>query len=177
MVKNKKVLLLSVASLLLILLSSCQSKTEEEVLEAVKEKSKEVFHSKSKIETNENVEDLSLYLPKNIKVEEIEENNIVLTDGKQTYIIFYNDLESPMSTLNYDMAQQLDNNELLLKSFQDKEKFGYVQVSSVDEDLYELQIGVGGVKITTYATKNKLTSHSEELMKIVRSIIETNVDD
>ena len=153
---------------LLTILVSCNSKSEEEVIQEAKEIAEKTFASSQTITPNKELEHLSLYLPKHLEVEEVDENNIVLSDTKQTYIIFYNNFEELTSELNYQIAQ--NNNGLLLEPFQDTEKFGYIQILSEDDDEYEIQVGVGGAKITTYTNKKRMVDHAEELMEIVLSI-------
>lgn len=173
MLKKTSFLFVAVALSLLALLSSCQSRPEEEVMAVVEKTAKEIFDSKDKVEINQELEYFSLYLPKKMQVEEATENNLILTDGKQSYFIFYNNLEAPTSELNFDHIEQEDKDILLIQSFKDSHKFGYVQVRSDEEDEYELQIGIGGVKITTYTEKSKVINHTEEIMKVARSIVET----
>lgn len=163
--------------LLLLVLSGCNSKSEAEVLQEAEEIAGETFESTESIEVNKELDHLSLYLPKNIEVKEADANNIILNDGKQTFIIFYNNLEAPTSDLNYQTSQSNSKDQLLLKSFEDPDKFGYIQVLPGKEGEYELQIGVGGVKITTITTRAKMVHHTTELMKIARSIVEANINE
>lgn len=161
-------MLIALVLLLLITLVSCNSKSEEEVIQEAKEIAEKTFTSSEIITPNKELDHFSLYIPEHLEVEEMDENNIILSDTKQTYIIFYNSLEDPTSDLNYQLAE--NNDALLLEAFQDEEKFGYIQILSEDEDRYEIQVGVGGAKITTYTDKNRMIDHAEELMKIVLSI-------
>ena len=157
------------------ILVSCNPKSEEEVIQEAEDIAQKTFTSSQTITPNQELDHLSLYLPNHLEIEEIDENNIILSDNKQTYIIFYNNLEDPTSELNYQIASNRD--ALLLEAFQDEEKFGYIQIISEDEDKYEIQIGVGGAKITTYTNKNRMINHVEELMEIALSIAESNNQD
>lgn len=175
MLKKVKALPFLVLLSSLVILSSCQSESEEDVLDATEKIAAETFESKASIKVNQKLDHLSLYLPGNIYVEEETENNIILSDGQQTYITFYNKLEEPLSELYFHTAEEQNNEALLLKSFQDNHKFGYIQVLPERDKTYELQIGIGGVKITTLTSKDKMITHTKELMKIARSIVENGM--
>src|SRR5699024_10384821 len=102
-------------------------------------------------QSNYQGEEYSFYLPDELVVEEEDANNIILTnDAGQTFIVFYNALEGPTSMVYYQAAK--DSSALLYESFSTEDVFGYIRIMS-DQDRknsYELQIGVGGVKLTTY---------------------------
>lgn len=168
MLKNPTNMLIILALSLLIILVSCQSKSEEEAIEEAKDTAEMIFTTSQTMTPNKELEHLSLYLPEHLEIEEIDENNILLSNAKQTYIIFYNDLEEPTSELNYQIAQ--NNETLLLEAFSDKEKFGYIQILPESDGQYEIQVGIGGIKITTYTTKKEMAKHAEELMEVALSI-------
>lgn len=144
--------------------------TEEEAIKDAKESAKKIFNSDEKIETNHKLDSFSMYLPNSLEVEEEDGNNVILKDGDQTYIVFYNNLEDPLSKLSYKSAASKSGDALLLETFKDQNKFGYIRILPHSEDDYELQIGVGGAKITTYTSRGNLDNDSEELMKIAESI-------
>lgn len=156
--------------LFLVALTGCSMQTEEEAIKDAKESAKEVFNSDQKIETNHKLNSFSMYLPNSLEVEEKDKSNVILKDGDQTYIVFYNNLEDPLSKLSYKSATSKSGEALLLETFEDKNKFGYIRILPHHEDSYELQIGVGGAKITTYTSRGNLGNDSEELMKIAESI-------
>ncbi|WP_404453695.1 hypothetical protein LG329_04090 [Virgibacillus necropolis] len=158
--------------LVFILLAGCSLKSEKEALKDTEEAAKQTFNSSEDIETNKKLENFSLYLPEDLSVKEATASNVILKNGDQTYIVFYNKLEGPTSKLNYKSAQR--DEALLIKSFEDPEKFGYIRVLSSEDDKYELQVGIGGVKITTYTDKSSMDEDGKNLMKIARSIAETD---
>ncbi|MBP1947839.1 hypothetical protein [Virgibacillus litoralis] len=160
-----------VSLLFLVTLTACSMQTEEEAIKDAKESAKKIFNSDEKIETNHKLDSFSMYLPNSLEVKEEDENNVILKDGDQTFIVFYNNLEDPLSKLSYNSAAAKSDKALLLETFEDKNKFGYMRIipHNQEED-YELQIGVGGVKITTYTSRRNLSDDSEELMKIAQSI-------
>ena len=153
--------------LILIIVSSCGVKSEAEVVKDAKETTENIFHMEEVIEPNQTLKFLSLYLPERLDVTDEDESNIILKDGGQTYILFNNNLENKKSELNYQSAQHPD--ALLLESFQDADRFGYIRIMPQQDENYEMQVGIGGIKITTYTSKGKLNSDAEDLMKIVLS--------
>lgn len=155
--------------LLLLFLNSCGLKSETDVIKNAKEAAEEVFKTEKVIVPNHELIHVSLYLPDRMKVEEEDTNNIILKDNNQIFIVFYNKLEKPTSQLNYQSLQ--DEDALLLESFQDPEQFGYIDIKPEEEGEYEMQIGVGGVKITTNTTKSKMSADAEELMRIALSVL------
>lgn len=166
--KNPTIILIVIASSLVTFLAGCHSKSEEEVIEEAKQIAEETFTSSQMIKPNQKLEHFTLYLPEHLEIEEVDVNNLIVSDGQQTYIIFYNNLEEPTSELNYQMAK--NEVALLLADFQTTERFGYIQILAEEDDQYLIQVGVGGAKITTYTTKNQLANHAEELMRIALSI-------
>lgn len=166
--KNPTHILLIIILSVIITLVGCKDQSEEEVVEEALDIAEKTFTSLQTVTPNTELGHLSLYLPKHIKADEVDENNMILSDAKQTYILFYNELEEPTSELNYQMAET--DGALLLETFQSPEKFGYIRILTEEDNGYQIQIGVGGVKITTYTTKKEIVNHAEELMKIALSI-------
>ncbi|MFD1038175.1 hypothetical protein ACFQ3N_07085 [Virgibacillus byunsanensis] len=160
----------SVAFILLFIVG-CSPQTEEDVLQDTKEAAMNTFEDEETIEANHEIDSFSFYLPNDLEVVEEDVFNVILEDGDQTYIVFYNNLESPLSELHYNSAK--NDKSVLYESFKDGEKFGYIRVVPGDDEDYEIQIGVGGVKITTYTTLGDLDNEAPELMKIARSIAES----
>lgn len=161
--------------LVTVLLAGCSLKSEKEVIKETEDAAREAFLSEEKIELNKKLENFSFYLPDDLTVEEANETNVILKDGEQTYILFYNKLEDSTSKLNYKSAS-LQKEALLMESFTTQGKFGYIRVMDSKEDKYELQIGIGGVKITTYTEKSSMVDDAKNLMKIARSIVESNMN-
>ncbi|SDQ41909.1 hypothetical protein SAMN05216232_1526 [Virgibacillus subterraneus] len=169
---RKSIRKITILSLLFVVaLTGCSLQTEEEAIKDAKESAKKIFDSDEKVETNHKLNSFSMYLPNSLEVEEKDANNVILKDGDQTFIVFYNNLEDPLSKLSYNSAAAKSDEALLLETFEDQNKFGYMRIIPHDqEEDYELQIGVGGVKITTYTSREDLDNDSEELMKIAQSI-------
>ncbi|WP_077327584.1 hypothetical protein [Virgibacillus siamensis] len=171
--KIKRIAIIAAVCFLATVLSGCSLQSEEEAVQKAEKSAKRVFTSNKMVETNHKLEGFSLYLPERMEVKEASNSNVILEDGGQTYIVFYNSLEGATSKLGYKAAEK--DSALLLESFEDDEKFGYIRIlSHKQEDNYELQVGVGGVKITTYTSKGQLDSDSEDLMKVAKSISGSN---
>ncbi|GAA0600520.1 hypothetical protein GCM10009001_16180 [Virgibacillus siamensis] len=165
---------LTVALLFLAaVLFGCSFQSEKEAVNGAEKTAEAVFNSNKTMETNHEVDGFSLFLPDRMEVKEASKSNVILKDGDQTYIVFHNSLENATSQLGYKAAKK--DSALLLESFKDDKKFGYIRILSHDEkDNYELQVGVGGVKITTFTTKDRLDNDSKALMKVARSISNSN---
>lgn len=151
-------------------LYGCGTLSEEDAVQNAVNSAEGIFTSEEDIETNEQTQDFHFYLPEDLEIEEESKNNIILSDENEHYIVFYNNLESPTSKLNYESAK--DSKSLAYESFEDESKFGYLQITPGTDENYQMQVGIGGVKITTYTTKSDLEEIAKELMKIARSITE-----
>jgi len=157
---------------LLLMITACNMKSEATILKEVEEVSEAMFEEKESIKANHQLDSLTLYIPEHLTIDEEDDSNIILSNQDQIYIIFINHLEKPTSKLNYKAAQ--NSQALLMKSFQDNDSFGYIQVIPEDDNTYELQIGVGGIKITTLTNKRKVVTDAEDLMKIAISTMNNN---
>ncbi|QKY69728.1 hypothetical protein [Lentibacillus sp. CBA3610] len=156
-------------------LMGCSMPSEEEAIKSAEDTAEDVFNADESIETNQQLNTFSMHVPQGMDVVEEDATNVVLEDGEQTYIVFYNNLESPLSKLSYESAAANSEQALLLETFVDQEKFGYIRVLQDDEeDSYELQTGIGGVKITTYTSKSGMERDSEAMMSMARSIVMAN---
>ncbi|WP_112181672.1 MULTISPECIES: hypothetical protein [Paraliobacillus] len=154
----------------LLFLSAC-APTEDEALELTESAARTVFEDNI-IEPNNTLDNFSLYLPSDYEIIEESQSNLLLESDDQTFILFYNALEDTTSELNYQAAEANGNNALL-QSFEDEERFAFVRVSE-REDQYELQVGVGGVKVTTQTSIRQLEDDTIEMMQMATSIAYTN---
>ncbi|GGF05852.1 hypothetical protein GCM10010954_00210 [Halobacillus andaensis] len=161
-------ILLSISMLSLV---GCSIGVSEE--EAIDDTKVEVEEAFKEVNGTTNYEDstISMYLPASMKIEENEMNNIVIKEGEdKTYLLFINSRESEMSRFHYNEALP-SNDRLLMESFEDGEKFGYVRVLPMNEEQkYELQVGAGGTKITTYTSKKNLAADAHQMMKMAGSV-------
>ncbi|KGP73687.1 hypothetical protein [Pontibacillus yanchengensis] len=142
--------------------------SEEKAVKNATSSAEKVFEEED-ISTNHELEDISLYLPERMKILSNEANNVLLQEDEQKYILFYNTFEKPTNDTFYTSAKQAKD-ILHIASFENEERFGYIRVISIEEDMFELQIGVGGVKMTTETTKRAMEEDARNMMKIVRSI-------
>ncbi|KAB8138328.1 hypothetical protein F9U64_05410 [Gracilibacillus oryzae] len=140
----------------------------EQVLEEAVDIAEEQFQQE-KQSANHNVTNFSLYLPEGFEVEEEKSNNLVITRENQTYILFYNSFEDETSNLNYQAVQE-SGNQLKLESFEDNNRFSYISIIEEDSHSVQLQIGVGGVKVTTISQMDQLVYDAEQMMKMANSI-------
>ncbi|MFG6121204.1 MULTISPECIES: hypothetical protein [Thalassobacillus] len=166
---KKKVIGFTLAFLTLMLTGCSMFLSEEDAIADTRETAETSFNQ-NEMETNHEADSFSLYLPESMKVSEESQSNLILKEGEQTFILFYNPKEERTSKLNYEAASEKDEH-LLLESFEDEDRFGYVRVLPAnEEEEYELQVGVGGVKVTTFSKKESIKKDTEKMMKIANSI-------
>ncbi|WP_181349923.1 hypothetical protein [Thalassobacillus sp. CUG 92003] len=154
------------------ILSGCNwFMSEEDALEKAEENSEKTFKREA-IEPNYKSDSFGMYVPETMAVEDESENNIVLSEEEdQNFILFYNAMEEQSSRLNYKTAASAQNEALLLESFETEGRFGYVRVLPMnEEERYELQVGIGGTKMTTFTKKAQLPEDAEKMMEIVNSL-------
>ena len=113
---------------------------------------------------------IKVYLPKNFKIDEEHENNLILKSGQQAYILFVNPNENSESSQLFLMAKEQKSHYLTMESFQNDDKFGFISIMELSEEKYELAVGSGGVKLTTKTGKEDLKNEAEKMMEIVSSI-------
>ncbi|WP_085991656.1 hypothetical protein [Oceanobacillus senegalensis] len=159
--------------LFFVVLSGCNNLSEEEVVQEAREKAMLTFKDEEKMEPNNEINGVPIYIPDRLDIQSGDENNLILEDGDQTYIIFHNKIENQKSTLNYKSAQT--DEAILIEAFEDAEKFGYIRILPPNkEEGYELQVGVGGTKITTYTTKRQMIEDAKDMMKTAKGFALNN---
>lgn len=165
--------LIIIGLFILILLAGC-GKSEEEIITEAYERAKEVFLDDSEINYTYESNTVSLYLPDYLTVIEEDANNLILRRQDLTYIIFINDFELPNSVTLYNLAE-IDE-YLLFESFEKDDQFGFIRILQEpieDNELYEIQVGIGGVKITANIPLERILTEATELMKVAKSIIQS----
>lgn len=140
----------------------------EEVLNEAVEEAEEQFYEKP-IEPNIQLNHFSLFLPDNFEVEEQSDYNLILDKDGQTFILFYNALEEKSSRLNFEEAKQRSNHSQRLESFEEQDRFGFVHILENNEQ-FEIQLGVGGVKVTTISSTGEMEENVGNMMKIANSL-------
>ncbi|GAE92892.1 hypothetical protein JCM21714_1915 [Gracilibacillus boraciitolerans JCM 21714] len=153
--------------LFLIGISIWTIKPVEEVLSEAVDVAERHFKAEPLVQ-NKQVDNFSLFLPEGFIVEEQTVSNLLLKKEDKSYILFYNALESHTSRLNYEAAKEINDHQWL-KSFEDNDRFGFINITKHDEN-FEVQLGVGGVKVTTFSTKDKLINDVKDMMDITNSI-------
>lgn len=151
-------------------LTACNESLSESATAGVKA-AEAVFHLNDK-EPTEEIEGIKLYMPIGFVIsEQSDEQNIVLTKNKETFILFINPNEKSDSQLFYDLLLADQNKEIVEQStFTDNDIFGFVAVVKSDNDKVELITSVGGSKMTTLTTTKKIEEDITEMMEVVRSI-------
>lgn len=155
-------------SILVLITGGCSMKSDQEAIKEAEKITKETFENKEKVPLNYGIGNKSFYLPNGMEVVDEDESNLILEDKNQTFIVFHNTNENAKSTLNFAAATKKD--ALNVSSFSDSNGFGYFRVLPEEDNKFELQVGVGGVKVTTYVDKNGLDEDAETMMKIAKSI-------
>ncbi|MBU5593705.1 hypothetical protein KQI76_00845 [Amphibacillus sp. MSJ-3] len=162
---RKRLSLIFITSL--ILFASGCSLSEEETLENIRATIDRSFSSQA-LEPNREFDNFNIYLPEHFTVIEESDRNLIFNDQDQTYILFYNDLEDASSEAFYQ-AEKAGGQYDLLETYQDDDHFAYVKVTELERD-FELQVGVGGVRITTQTSLNHLEEDFTEIVKMINSI-------
>lgn len=164
-----KLVQLSTALVVAVLLLGGCFGGQDNVLNEVEKTVKTIFES-PQLEPNHENKYLSYYLPQTLTIDQEIENNIVLADQDKAYILFYNPNEKMNSKANYETHKKNNIDDLVLSTFSDEDRFGYVQVHQVSEKIYSLTVGIGGVKMTTEAPLKKLNKSAEYMAELVTSI-------
>ena len=162
----KKIFTLFLFSLTVIIVSGC-GLTEEEIIEDISH-SLETEFNRPAPETNMNFDDIDIYFPERFTVFEESNNNIIFTHEDQMYILFYNRLEPATSNAFY-LEEKAKPYDMYIESYEDAGQFSYVKIAEIDES-YELQVGTGGVRITTNVTLNHIEDTFKELVQMLNSI-------
>lgn len=158
-----------IASLVVIFLVGCSS-VEDQVTDGI-ENAKVAFQSDAE-KPNEKVNDVKLFIPSGFSIEEeSNETNIILSKGKDSFILFLNPNELAGSHLYYDLMMA-DTNLNIVKetTFEQNGRFGFAAIIESSEEKYELITSIGGIKLTTISKQQNIANNLEKMMMIVRSI-------
>ncbi|KAB2338872.1 hypothetical protein F7731_04805 [Cytobacillus depressus] len=162
----------SIAALLLLivvlLLSACSASLKEEQT-AAKDAIGEVFQTDPKESNHEN-EDIAFYLPFGFEVKEDTPNNILIKNGSKTYILFYNPNEGPESKVIYEATLKQNDYEFKETNTTKDGDFSYLLINHIDNNLNELTVGIGGVKITGQVKTKSLAADAEKMAEIIQSV-------
>lgn len=161
-----KALFLLLTAILIVSGCSASIKTEKvEVLNAV-----ENAFKASPRETNKENKDIQYYLPFGFEIVEETPNNIILKNGPKNYILFYNLHEDSQSKVVLDATLQQKEYEVK-EQFQQDDKLGFFLVKELSDEVNEVTVGIGGIKLTGEVKAKSLKSEAEMMMTIVNSVI------
>lgn len=149
-----------------LLLTAC-GPSEEEIVEQLEKESAAQFESES-TEPNETLTHFSLYLPEGYKIDTDDETNVVIRQTDQIYLLFHNPFEDKQSKTYYESLELVDD-ATYLQSFEGDDYFAYIYLRPLESD-YELQVGIGGTKITTQTPLDQVETEVNQLIKILSSI-------
>ncbi|SEQ37123.1 hypothetical protein [Piscibacillus halophilus] len=165
---DKKVLLVFLTLPLFILLTGCLD-SEEDVLEESNTLVKDVFLSDEVLDKNFELNRLEMYKPDSLEFSEARDQNLIFYENSQPFILFINELEAPNSKWYYNELQEKDD-ELHLRTFETDDEFAYFSAEEKEDDQFEVQVGIGGVKMATLTNISDLKEDVQEMMKMVKSI-------
>lgn len=152
-----------------MLLGACSNTTLKDESAAAVKAAASILKEEAK-KPNKSGDHISFYLPFGFKVASDSPNNIILKNGSKTYILFVNPKEKNSSNVVYKASvkqyKKLVTNEKLPAT----NKFGYVLIAPIKENLNELTVGIGGTKMTTEAKPLRLTQEANTMMRIVNSV-------
>ena len=60
--------------------------------------------------------------------------------------------------------------KIVNETYTDDNRFGYVQVEEMEEDNYEVSVGIGGVKMTTTCELKNVSESAQRMMVVVSSV-------
>jgi hypothetical protein len=166
---SKSIIFKLSVSLILLLTAGCSSATLEESQEEAVEAVKETFENPVD-EAKEETDNFQFHLPSGATIKEKNANNVIIEDGNNTYILFYNQNVPADSEQLYELAVQDNSNIIKQETFKDGDKFGFFVMREVEEDQFELTTGIGGIKMTTQSVKDDLVDDSEFMMEVVSSV-------
>lgn len=161
----KAMLLLLTALLIMSGCSSSLKKEQDEALTAVEE----AFKTSPRESNNEN-KDIKYCLPFGFEIVEETANNIILKNGPKNYILFYNLQEDAQSKVVLDATLQHKEFEVA-EQFQQENKLGYFLVNKISDEINEVTVGIGGIKLTGEVKTKSLKSEAETMMTIVNSVV------
>ena len=167
---NRKWVHSIVVGFAILCLASCGKTVDEQVSEGLVS-AKATFEQPAQ-QTNENIGNIEIYLPKGYTIEEAGDDlNFTLTKDKKDFILFVNENETEDSQLQYDLLiQDSTKNIVEQQTFETEGVFGFSAVVQHSETEYELIVNIGSIKLSTISDDKKIDEKLKEMMSIVRSI-------
>lgn len=158
----------------LFLLTGCMATPEERLATGLSEV--RTAFEEEPLETNETAGSTELYLPGGYDIEEpSDDNNVIITKGSDSFVLFINPNEAPDSKFFYDLQKANEEQQWIAdETFEEKGRFGFVTLRQIAEDRVEVVVSAGGVKMTTISEESDVPDNMEWMMETVRSIEEGN---
>ncbi|WP_456273708.1 hypothetical protein [Bacillus sp. AK031] len=166
---SKSIIGTFIVILSVLMATGCSSATLEESQEEAVKAVTETFENPVG-EAEEETENFQFHLPSGSSVKEKNANNVIIEDGNNTFILFYNQNVNRDSEQLYELAVEDETNILKQETFKADDRFGFFIIREVEEEQYELTAGIGGIKMTTLSVKDELVDDSEFLMEVVSSV-------
>lgn len=157
--------------LLLLGLSGCNQSIDEQIASGL-QLTETVFAEKPEAHTD-SIGNIQLFLPSKFNIEDSSDNyNIIISKGKQSFLLFINDREGADSSLYYDLLKSEGTHEIIEENTYEKNgifRFSAVSKTTNDNE-FELVVSSGGVKMTTISKGNNIEDSLYEMTKIVHSV-------
>lgn len=166
----KKWLFLTIGAMLIFVLAGCGKSVEEQINIGVA--SAQTVFEETPREPNKQIGQIELYLPSGYSIKETDdENNYILSKGKEKYILFVNINEEEDSQLHYELLKSSQAKKIVKEQPVELDgAFGFTAVLEHDEELFELVASSGGVKVSTISKNRNIDSKLVEMMLIARSV-------
>ena len=158
-------------ALLLLGLSGCNQSIEEQITNGF-QRIEMVFADEPEKYTD-TVGDIQLYLPTTFTIDDrSDQYNMLVSKGKQSYILFINDREKQDSKLYYELLKEENGKEIIAEqTYENDGAFSFTAVSKTEnEQAFELIVSSGGVKMTTISPMKDVEDNLLEMTKIVHSV-------
>lgn len=154
--------------LLSLFITGCNVTKEEAI-----EKAKVTFETGNSVQAKEPNQETDLfryYLPASLKIENITENNLILSKSDQLFLIFSNPAEDASSTVNFEQDKLVVEDPLLLETFENEGVFSYIIITPLEEDDYKVIVGIGGEKGSTITDIANIEKSIEIIIEVIKSI-------
>ncbi|MES1044837.1 hypothetical protein FOA22_10090 [Heyndrickxia oleronia] len=151
---------------LMMVISGCSHSLKDENDDAIKNVEEAFNHKSEKITDGSN--NVKFYLPFGMSIKDESPNNVIIK-GKNDYILFYNQNEKEDSKIVYQMSKP-EKNLVVDHTIINKKQFGYLIVSKVEKDMYEVTVGIGGIKMTTESKEKNISANASKMMRVVKSV-------
>lgn len=162
--------LLACAMMVIFVLTGC-GKTVEEQVDSGIENAESVFKADAE-ETNKTIGEIKLYVPTKYNVKQSDDlNNLIVTKGKDQFLLFVNEHEKADSKLHYELLKKDETKKIIKEEVIEEDgAFGFTAIVEADQEHYELIVSSGGAKISTITEQKKIDTKLEDMMTIVRSV-------